>query len=273
MSLLSAMGLTDTPQTAGDFALQAAADPINLAMIFGPILARKYPRFRHQFLYGNETANLADRAGVKKLVADASSPAHAEAVLEELAGLRERNPGLADLPEVKRLEITTAPDRIGGLYHDNLFSARRMKVKSPEPYESLGPTPGWIYADRTPLSVVRHEFGHHIFHRLPDSEQRAWDTLLQVAGPENVSAYAAENPRVADTEGFAETMAAMMHPQYQRGSLPGPLESFIDALLSGERQVAWRKPPPSLAMLLPALGLPSYNAAMALQALNSSRDD
>lgn len=274
MSLLSAMGLMDAPQSAGDFALQAAVDPVNLAMVLGPLAARAYPGLRNRVKYGREVAQLAKEAGVRKVTADAAAPGQAEAMLSELATLRQRHPGLAELPELRSLDIgLSEPERMRGNYNITL-PGRRMTVRTPEPYESLsGPLQaGQEHVDKTPLGVVRHEFGHHIFHRMPAEDQRMWDHLLESAGYDSISPYVFRNMRTADTEGFAEAMAAVSHPRYRHGSLPATLEDFIESVLSGRRRVAWRQPPPSLAALISALGLPGYNTVMAAQAMNANND-
>ena len=267
MSLLSALGLMRAPETAGDYALQTAIDPINLALAAAPLTSR-FRNWRSRGRYGPQIRELADAAKIRRLDLEDAGPS-AEAMLSELAGLRERNPGLSDVPDLNALRTKTHPRYKGG--YNKLQG--RMDWSPEDAAESLGPTMGGKWVDPSPLGTVRHEFGHHVYNYLPASEQIAWEKALDaLENPlASISSYPGRRPAnsLAD-ELFAEAFAASAHPRYGQGQkLPGEVEAFMQSLLTGQRSVPWRMQQPNLSSLYALMGLGGYNTVSAASYANS----
>lgn len=87
-------------------------------------------------------------------------------------------------------------------------------------------------------AVYRHEYGHHIDHKMSGTAYRDWGRVYYAAKTDaeqssnsddcawfskNVSDYAGTNKG----EAFAESFSAWVHPKYKSGMLPESVEGFM----------------------------------------------
>lgn len=120
--------------------------------------------------------------------------------------------------------------------------------------------------DKSYLTTLRHELGHHFHYRglglrtstgTPISDvAREWDRLFDSASKAHwritVSQYGSTNSH----ELFAESFAAWTHPNYTPGLLPREVEAFLERVLPRTGAPAVTAPVSAPIMPAPSAGVP-----------------
>ena len=85
--------------------------------------------------------------------------------------------------------------------------------------------------------TFRHEYGHHIFDKLPNLKKEEFNSLYSMPSRES-NIWWHEISRLAERnnyEGFSEAFAVHTSPRYKPGKLPKPLEDYMSTIKQSVR--------------------------------------
>jgi len=150
-------------------------------------------------------------------------------------GIQENGMALKQVTVTQGSEIADkkVSRRAGGFYRPRLQDITVGDIQNGYSWDKPKIGKDFANVDYSVSGVLRHELGHS-FHTGLESKPdviEAWEgTMKSVGRKKNApSSYGSSNPK----EFFAESFCAYTHPNYEKGTLPKPIEDFFDTHVGG----------------------------------------